>query len=444
MNSERALHWEGTLSASYLLLTQGPIFVAVALAFGLDLVLIGVAAAFPMAFQVFQLLTPVLVRPGARLKTLLAIFNAIRFVWVALVFLLLESAEAPLPFLLVFALSQAANALAGNVWMILVQRIVPDATRGRFLARRNVYISVLSVVLVPLYSALMSYLPHPGGTIAVISLAILGTLLSMLFVLPLPDYRRLPQPKQGLLAPLRDPNFRRLALAHGYWNFAILLTAPFFTVHQIENIGIPLPAISIQTSAFGVLAIVCYRLWGGLADKLGIKSIALAGITIVAVTPWLWLLMIEGLWPLAMVLDVLNGAMGWAAVNIVMIAFPLEVGRRDAPAYFGMYFALGGLGGFLGSLLGGYSAALFHELSLNLGGYRLHGLQIFLIVGGLLRLGALPLFMAVQTEKFVPVPSVALNVLAVIARRSPLRVFENARIIAPTRPPGSRRNGRRG
>jgi predicted MFS family arabinose efflux permease len=422
-----ALHWEGSISVSYLLLAQGPIFVALALSFHLDLVLLGIAAAFPMAFQVFQLLTPVLVRPGARLKVLLAVFNALRFVWSALIVLALRGMSGPAAFIVVFAVAQAANALAANVWLMLVQRIVPDPLRGRFLARRNVYISVLTILLVPIYSALLARLPEPMGVAMVIALSLFGTLLSILFVLPLPDYRRRAQERGALLEPLRNRNFRRLAVAHAYWSFAILLTAPFFSYHQIENIGIPLTAISAQTSALGLLSIVFYRLWGGLTDRLGIKSITVAGIVIVSLTPWFWLLMVDGLWPLAMVFDVINGSFGWAAVNIIILAFPLEAGRRDAPQYFGVYFALGGIGGLAGSVAGGYVAELFHHIDVFVAGHHIYGLQLFLLLGSLLRLAAIPLFLRVQTAKYVSLPTVALNVLSVVARRSPARLFENSR-----------------
>ena len=425
-----ALHWEGTLSVSYLLLTQGPIFVAVALAFNLNLAMLGIAAAFPMAFQIFQLLTPVIVRGGARLKTLLAVFNSFRFVWVALLVLAFQGVASPVAFIVVFAIAQAANALAGNVWMMLVQRIVPEPVRGRFLGRRNTYISVLTVMLVPIYSALLSYLPNPYGLISVIAMALTGTALSIAFVVPLPGHRGGGTSRVPLLQPLRERNFRRLAIAHAYWNFAILMTAPFFAYHQIENIGIPLTAISLQTSVFGILSILFYRLWGTLTDQLGIKSITVAGIGIVAVTPWLWLLMSDALWPLAMALDVLNGSLGWAAVNIVILAFPLEAGRRDSPTHFGMYFALGGIGGLVGSIVGGYVAEVFHEIDVHVLGYRVYGLQLFLILGSLLRLGAIPLFLRVQTARYVSLPTVAINILALVARRTPLRPFENSRPLA--------------
>jgi predicted MFS family arabinose efflux permease len=429
-----ALHWEGSVSVSYLLLAQGPIFVALALSFDLSLAMLGIAAAFPMAFQVFQLLTPVLVRPGARLKVLLALFNALRFVWSALIVLALRGMGGPFAFIVVFAVAQAANALSSNVWLMLVQRIVPDPLRGRFLARRNVYISVLTILLVPIYSALLARLPEPIGVIAVISLSLIGTLLSILFLLPLPDFRRRVQERESLLEPLRDANFRRLAVAHAYWNFAILLTAPFFSYHQIENIGIPLTAISAQTSVLGLLSIAFYRLWGGLTDRLGIKSITVAGIAIVSLTPWMWLLMSDALWPLAMVFDVVNGSLGWAAVNIIILAFPLEAGRRGAPQYFSVYFALGGIGGLAGSVLGGYVAELFHEIDVFVAGYHLYGLQVFLVVGGVLRLLAIPLFLRVQTAKYVPLPTVALNVLAVVARRTPVRLFEGVRPVGRNDP----------
>jgi MFS family permease len=133
-------------------------------------------------------------------------------------------------------------------------------------------------------------------------------------------------------------------------------------------------------------------------------------------------------------LDVVNSSIGSAAVNIVILAFPLDTGPRDSPGYIAMYFALGGLGGLAGSFAGGYLAELFHGVNLELFGYHIYGLQLFLIVGGLMRLGAVPLFLRVRTAKYVGLPTVALNVLALVARRSPVRLFKNSRPIPREHP----------
>ncbi|RKX42489.1 MAG: MFS transporter, partial [Thermotogae bacterium] len=49
---------EGVASTLYLLLTQGVVFTGLAIAFGLDEFLIGVAYSFPMMAQVFQIFSP--------------------------------------------------------------------------------------------------------------------------------------------------------------------------------------------------------------------------------------------------------------------------------------------------------------------------------------------------------------------------------------------------
>ncbi|MFP4011978.1 MAG: MFS transporter [Spirochaetaceae bacterium] len=424
MTTRTALHWEGSLSATYLVLTQGPIFTALALYFGLDAVSIGVASSFPMAFQVFQLLTPRLLPLFRDRRRALFAFNAMRLVWIAAPIAVLQGRSAPTVFLLIFGISQAANALAGNTWLSMVRELVPESQRGRFMGIRSVFVSLVTILFVPVYSFILDTLPIDFGVGAVIGLSLFGSILSMAFLGPLKTTAVHVAPRERLATALADPNFRRLCVAFFYWNAVVMLASPFFSYHQMRNLGLPITLVSLTTAGVGVLSLGFYKLWGAVSDNLGVKSITVTGVLIVGTTPILWIFMSPELWPVAIGVDMIMTALGWAALNIVLIALPLELSKVAPATQYALYFAAGGIGGLLGSIAGGFAAGALESLHITLGGQTVFGLQLLFVAGGLLRYTAIPLFLRVETARYLSPPAVAMNVLALIARRAPLRAFE--------------------
>jgi len=141
------LNLEGVASTLYILLTQGAIFTGLAIAFNLDEFLIGVTASFPMVAQIFQILSPLVVEKFPKRRTLVNIFNLLsRLPWALLLVFLAFERRSPMFFVLIFAVSQIFGTLAGNAWTSLVRDLIPESERGTFFGRRNVYVSLTSLV----------------------------------------------------------------------------------------------------------------------------------------------------------------------------------------------------------------------------------------------------------------------------------------------------------
>jgi len=132
---------EGVASTFYLLLTQGAVFTGLAIAFGLDEFLIGVAYSFPMMAQVFQIFSPIIVERFPKRRFLVNFFNIVsRTPWLILALLLLFNLRQPRLFLLIFAVSQVIGAFAANVWTSWARDLIPQSERGSFL-QKGVFIS---------------------------------------------------------------------------------------------------------------------------------------------------------------------------------------------------------------------------------------------------------------------------------------------------------------
>jgi len=140
--------------------------------------------------------------------------------------------------------------------------------------------------------------------------------------------------------------------------------------------------------------------------------------------PALWVFMGEPLWPVLLGVDVILSGVGWAAVNLTMLTLPMETSERADSRYFALLNALGGLGGLLGSLAGGAAASALQGLRFSFLGVDMHGLQLLFGADSLLRLAAVLMFARVRARRYVRPVTLVMNLLAVLARRAPLRAVE--------------------
>lgn len=440
--NELVLTLEGAASTAYLVLTQGALFTALALYFELSAWWLGVSAAFPLAFQLLQLLAPPMVERSRNRPALLNIFNALRAVWfIPAIAALLGYRDAAL-FIASFALSQAANAFAGNVWLCLCKDLVPEERRGSFFGKRNFILGIVSMAAVPAYLRLLELVPEPWNVFVVVTLGMAGTALAMAATTFLRDSppagrgspsagpARRPIPgvleyARGALAPARDRGFRRLVVAFFFWSAAVQFASPFFALHQIRNLAMPYSVIGLAATATAVISMLAFRAWGKIADRAGHKSVLMVGLGIASALPGLWFFMAEPIWPYVLAVDIVMTGVGWSAVNLTLITLPMESSEKADSSYFALMYALGGLGGLAGSMLGGAAAELSAGWGARFFGMRVEGLQFLFLANSLMRVGAALLFKRVPTKRYIRPVTLMENILSLLARRMALRPMES-------------------
>lgn len=447
--NQRLLVVEGAASAAYLILTQGALFTALALFFGLDTWWLGVTASFPLGFQLLQLFVPPLLKNLRHRPSILNFFNLLRGLWlIPLAFALAGHISAAL-FITCFALSQAANAFAANVWMCMMRDLVPQAERGTYFGRRNLSLGIVTILMLPLYTALLDFLPEPWNVVTVVAIGMLATLVAVIAVSRIDDVQLVetaqnePTGTRPLwqrhrlfwrrlwsdnLARLKDHDFGRLVLAFFAWNLVIQLASPYFALHMIRNLRLPLTLIGFIGTMVSLLSLLTFRLWGRIADRWGHKSVLIAGLLIVSLIPLMWFFMGPPLWPVLLAFDILLTAVGWAAVNLTLLTLPLETAPKADSGYFGLLNAMGGLGGLLGAFIGSSIAWLLRDVRFSLLGVAVLGLQVLFGCNGLLRLVVVLLFARVKTVHYVRPLTLVMNVLSTVARRASLRPAEQSTI----------------
>jgi len=140
---------EGAAAEVFGACAGGAVLTGWALFLGASPVVIGLLGALPLAAQMVQVPAAWLTeRIGAKPLAILAI-GAARLVWLPLVavpFLHLAPATALMVFIGVVALAAILGVVGNNAWTAWMGELVPGPVRGRFLARRMVYLNVAGTV----------------------------------------------------------------------------------------------------------------------------------------------------------------------------------------------------------------------------------------------------------------------------------------------------------
>jgi HEAT repeat protein len=419
-----------------------------ALYLGADTVFIGRLAAVQALAGMATLAGAFLVERRNERRVWCGVLSGIgRMIWflTALSALFLSPSPALAVLLIITTLSLTLVNLGVPAWMSWMNDLVPAGVRGRFFARRSVYLTLVSVLAAPLVGrALDLGKVHIGERYTYALLfALAGVFgLANLFLLlaqPEPAYTK-PEKTPRLtleyfLGPLRNVAFRRFLFAVTGWAFAQSVAGPFFAVFQLKTLGFSFFAVQAVGAIAALTTLAFTPAVGYLADKYGNKALYIIAYIVVTIIPLFWALMRPDLpvltWTLLIVAQSLSGIIG-AMMGITQFNLMLGLSPSGETArYSALFTATTGLAGFLGPQVGGLLAAATRNIVIPAGGWSLDSLKFTFIVSTVLRLAVIPLLLKV-TE---PEAEEVREVLSRLAGARPIAAFSHLRRIRkPERP----------
>jgi len=386
----RWLTWEGTVSLGFNSITTSGILVAFALILGADNFQIGILAAIPFIMQILQIPAIWLVEKYRRRKAIAVTswFTA-QLLWfpIALIPILLQvpSGNAISLLLGLMAVRGLLSAVCNSAWNGWIRDLIPQPILGRFFSARLSRATIAGVVFslgaaffvdywrgqVPSESAVFGY------TYVLLFGALFLGLASPVFMSLMPEPLMQPvvgpQPSimQKLSVPFRDANFRRLIQFLFFWGFASNLAIPFFAVHMLQRLGLPVSwviGLSILSQMFNILFL---RVWGPFADRFGNKGVLslCASLYLLVILGWIFTTMPERYFltmPLLVVLHILAGIAN-AGVILTLSTIGLKLAPRgESTSYLAAASLVTNLGAGVGPLCGGLLANFFNVRQLNL------------------------------------------------------------------------------
>lgn len=409
----------------------------------------GLMGALPFVAKFLQLGASVIIeRTGLRKYQFITCMSIQRLMWalVALVplFLPIPSAGATWLILGILSISWAFESLGAPAWQTWMGDIIPKRIRGRYLATRGylgrlVQVPVTILLAVYIAAALdkdapMTAQAQPFLMYSLVAVFLLASITGLVDILlfrrireVFPPVREEDAPGNGgprlaqgteatrtaakapsaasdfaavLLIPMKDAQFRKLALYGAVMTFAQIVAAPFFIRHLIEAVGMGPVAVDVLFMGLGpVVAIFAVRFMGRLVDRWGRRPVMVASqlLTIFSVLPYFfvskqtpdpaWLTGlgnaaaggIGGLFgadwsgafndarlgaTLIMSTSLILGSIGWSGVMLalgtIIFGFSDGKGRSRYVSAFAVFTAIGGV---IGGLAGGLLASALSDFS---------------------------------------------------------------------------------
>jgi MFS family permease len=414
--SLKASTWDGVFASVFSNVTSGVLLTNFFLEMGASPTQIGILASIPMLSNLLQPIGAYFSeRTQSRHLYCLWIYGISRSLWVGLaiaIFWIGKTHHASgllISITLGIALaSSLLSALGSASWLSWLAALVPRRLRGRYFGLRNSAANLTNLISVPLTGVIVSR--WRGGSTEgyglVLVLALIFGYISLGFqnfmvdVNPQESFNSSSptQPTLAVSAKQRDAsatpdalspqptfwqdgNFLKFLLYFHLWTFSVNLSAPFFNVYMLDQLGLELNHVTLYNSLAAGANLLMLILWGKLADRIGNRPILLGVGIIFAVFPLLWLftgLNPLSVWVLLPLLHCLSGGTS-AAIELCTNNLQLEIApHRHQSTYFGVAAAVAGISGALGTTAGGFFAQF---------GYG--GLLGLFALSSLLRLGAL-------------------------------------------------------
>jgi len=363
---------EGSLMQVFLNWTSGSVLVGYLLALGASPTHIALVGSVPFLAQVFSPLGALAAEVLGHRRLLAAALGATgRASWVLAAFLpQLNVPDVLRPTLLVGLVffASAFQATVATVWTAWMGDVVPDERRGRYFGMR---VGVLGAVGTFANLGAGVFLDHVAAPLSfqlVLGVAVAASFASVVlyfFHYDPPTERRRVTLGQIVSHPYASRNFRRFLVFAIYWQFVVMLGAPFVVPYFLEELKMTFGQVSYWSSIAAVVALGTTILWGRAADRVGNKPILALGTFLAgALLPLNWILAgltgnLAFIWVSAVFDAIAWGAITPAVFNLALGAAP----RSGRVSFIAMYSLVQGIAGFAGGALSGPLITYLHGIT---------------------------------------------------------------------------------
>lgn len=353
---------EGGVVQVFLNWTSGSVLVGYLLALGASASHVALVASVPFLAQVASPFAALLAEFVGRRRLLTATMAAIgRATWILAAFLpqlpIPDAARPGVLVLLVFVASVFQSA-TGTLWTAWMGDVVPEDRRGRYFGMRTGVLGVIGMVANLAAGAFLDRVAAPLNFQLVLGVSVVlggvGVALYFAHHDP-PSERRAPSIREVFRGPLADRNFRRFLAFAVYWQFVVMLGAPFVIPYFLQELAMSFTQVAVWSAIAASTALATTILWGRAADRVGNKGVLAIGTFVAgAGLPSCWIAAgltgdLGFIWASAVFDAIAWGAIGPAMFNLALVSAP----RSGRVAFVAMYALVAGVAGFLGGVASG-------------------------------------------------------------------------------------------
>lgn len=392
---------EGCCANGIVTLTTGAFLSGYAGYLGADDSTNGIIGSIPVLLCTLQMFSSIVLENISRRKFLIAAFALIHRLLLSSIFfvpLLVEDTAGRLAAVIaIYAAAHCFGAFIGTGTGNWLLTLVPDNIRGNYLGKKDAFAFGFTTVLSLIMGRIMDWFRAGGRDLpgyCLIGLVVLSIAFTDFWCLS--SIREQPSEthRQSLKAvvtePLMDREYRKIILLYMFWNLALQVAGPFFSVYMVTGLKLDYTYITFLGLISSSVRVAAAYFWGRFADATSWLKAARCSMLLLGGVHISWLFMTpDTCLVLQPILQALSGA-AWGGIAIAVFNLQYQYAPTEKRVlYVSANSSYAGLCGFFATLIG---AALLKilpslEISLGAGVFPITGMQILFALSGSLIVG---------------------------------------------------------
>jgi MFS family permease len=278
-----------------------------------------------------------------------------------------------------------------NNWLV---SLTPDHIRGKYLAKKDAYslgfLTILTLIVGKILDIFRQAYNEKMGFV------FMGFIVMAMAVSNFYFLSSIKEPKVEVsgsnlklkdifLKPLSDKKFRLVIVLFVLWNIGLQIAGPFFAVYMVTNLKLSYSYIMLMGVLSNIIRIFIVPQWGKLADNKSWITCTKYSIGLLAIAHITWMLVNHSTaWLLVPILHIAGG-IAWGGINMALFNIQFLYSPKEGrTVYLGVNAAVGGLLGFLSTLIGSTIIGLLQGKNFELGIFSIGNMQIIFAMSGIL------------------------------------------------------------
>ncbi len=270
-----------------------------------------------------------------------------------------------------YSVLMALGGISHPAWFSWMGDLVPEEKRGAYFGKRNTIISSVGIVAALIAAFFLDYFKTKGYLLLAFSilfaLAFLFRFIS--FVLFHKQYSpQFRQKKRDYFSfssfVKRFDNFGKFAVYQGFFNFAIMIASPFFTVYMLRELGFSYTVFTATIVSYTIFYLIFLPIAGKFSDRYGNRALTIITNVFFVITPIFYILFKNPI--IIIIAPQLTAGIANAAS---IISFSNFIYDSVSPRHRGICATytniIVGIGVLFGSLAGGLIIDYFHPSTIN-------------------------------------------------------------------------------